>query len=98
MVVEAIEMVRIEKIDFKTGGMHCINCENRIKETVLSIEGVKDIKVDYFTEKTTIEFDPTKTDFNNIMKTIRNIGYYPREISQKKNEIHSQKVVSINKN
>jgi copper chaperone CopZ len=45
---------------------------------------VKNAKVDYTTEKATIEFDSTKTDIKNIMNTIKNIGYQPEEMKESK--------------
>jgi copper chaperone CopZ len=68
----------------KIKGMHCVSCENRIKEAILRINGVKDVKVNYTTEKATVEFDPTKTDIKNIMKTIKNVGYEPEEMKESK--------------
>jgi Cu+-exporting ATPase len=75
-----IEMRKIKKIELKTWGMQSVNCEDRIKKIISSMVGVKNIKVSYFTEKTTIEFDSTKTDVENIIKTIKDIGYGPNEI------------------
>ncbi len=78
-------MAEIKKIELKTKGMHCVSCESRIKEAVLSINGVKNAKVDYTREKATIEFDPTKTDIGNIVKTIKNAGY-EAEINQEQSK------------
>jgi copper chaperone CopZ len=71
----------IETIKIK--GMHCVSCENRVKEAISNIHGVKDTKIDYTTEKATIDFDQTKTDIKNIMRVIKNVGYEP-ELSQEK--------------
>lgn len=68
----------------KAKGMHCVSCENKIKEAILSVNGVKDAKVDYKTEKATIDFDPTKTNIKNIMNTIKNVGYQPKEMKESK--------------
>jgi Cu+-exporting ATPase len=73
----------MEKIQLKIKGMHCVSCENRIKESILELNGVIGAKVDYTTEKATIEFNPTKTDIENIVKTIKNAGYEP-ELNQEK--------------
>ena len=64
--------------------MHCISCENRIKDAMLKLNGVKDAKVDYTTEKAIIDFDSTKTDIKSIMNTIKNIGYEPEEMKESK--------------
>jgi len=65
----------MEKLELKIKGMHCVSCENRIKEAVSGLKGVKDAKVDYASEKATVEFDNAKIDVKNIMKTIKNAGY-----------------------
>lgn len=64
--------------------MHCISCENRIKDAVSKSNGVKNAKVDYSSEKATIEFDEEKTDIKNIMNTIKNVGYQPEEMKESK--------------
>jgi Cu+-exporting ATPase len=73
----------MEKIGLKIKGMHCISCEKRIRETVLELKGVKSAKVNYTTEKATIEFDPAETNVTNILKIIKDVGYEP-ELSQEK--------------
>ena len=71
----------MEKIELKIKGMHCVSCENKVKEAISSLKGVKDAKVDYAAEKATIEFDSEKTNIENITKTIKNAGY---EVETKK--------------
>jgi len=75
-------VVEMKKIQLKIKGMHCVSCENLIKESILELNGVKNAKVDYTTEKATIEFDNKKTDVRNILKTIKNIGYEPEEMKE----------------
>ena len=77
-------MVEMEKIELKIKGMHCVSCENRIKDAILNLNGVKSAKVDYTSEKATIEFDNEKTDIKNIVKTIKNVGYQPEEMKESK--------------
>jgi copper chaperone CopZ len=62
--------------------MHCVSCEKIIKNALLNVNGVKDAKVDYITEKTIIEFDPSQTDIETIMKTIKKVGYEPEEMNK----------------
>lgn len=81
--MRVVEVEEIKKIELRTKGMHCVSCENKIKEAILSVNGVKDAKADFATEKTTIEFDSSKTDIESIMKAIKNVGYRPEEINKK---------------
>lgn len=78
------KMPENKKIAIKTKGMHCVSCEHIIKEAILNIDGVKNAKVNYVTEKATVEFNPAKTNINNIMKAIKNVGYEPEKIDQEK--------------
>ena len=73
------------EIVIKTKGMHCVSCERIIKDAILSVNGVKDVKVDYTTEKTIVDYDPAKTNVKNIMETIKNVGYEPEEMNKKSN-------------
>jgi copper chaperone CopZ len=68
----------------KVKGMHCVSCENKVKEAILTVNGVKNAKVDYTSEKATIDFDDEKTDIKSIMNTIKNIGYQPEEMKESK--------------
>jgi Cu+-exporting ATPase len=73
----------MKKVELKIKGMHCISCENKIKDIILELKSVKSAKVNYTTEKAVIEFDPTKTNITNILKVIKDIGYEP-ELDQEK--------------
>jgi len=79
-------MEEIKKIELRTKGMHCVSCENLIKESLLELNGVKNATVSYTTEKTTVEYDPTKTNVAAIMNTIKKAGYQPEEIGQKESK------------
>jgi Cu+-exporting ATPase len=70
------------EITIKTKGMHCVSCEKIIKDAILNVNGVKDAKIDYTTEKAIIEFDPLQTDIKTIMKVIKKVGYEPEEINK----------------
>ena len=70
------------EITIKTKGMHCVSCERIIKDAILNLNGVKDAKIDYTTEKTIIEFDPSQTDIKTIMNAIKKVGYEPEEINK----------------
>ena len=65
----------MKKIEIKVKGMHCVGCENTVKQAILDVNGVKDAKVDYTREKAAIEFDTTKTNIRNIKKAIVDAGF-----------------------
>ncbi len=59
----------------KTKGMHCPTCERIIEKAASSVEGVSSAKSDFTKEETTIEFDETITNLNQISTVINNKGY-----------------------
>lgn len=65
----------MKKIELKIKGMHCVGCENTVKEAVSSLKGVKNAKVDYARENAIIEFDAAKTDAKSIMRAVKNAGF-----------------------
>ena len=69
----------MEKITLNIEGMHCGACATGIQMLVSQIEGVGSAFVDYKGKKGTFEFDPAKTSKDDIMKSIKDLGYEPRE-------------------
>jgi len=70
------------EITVKTKGMHCVSCERIIKDAVLNLNGVKNAKIDYTTEKAIIEFDSSQIDIKTIMNAIKKVGYEPEETNK----------------
>ncbi len=55
-------------------GMHCNNCANKIKNTLLAIEGVKNVKVNL--EKREVEITSTEEINQTLVKEkIESLGY-----------------------
>jgi uncharacterized protein len=63
------------KIELKVKGMHCVGCENSVREAILGQNGVKDAKVDYARESASVEFDERKTDANKIVRAVKSAGF-----------------------
>ena len=62
------------KINLIIKKIHCKSCETLIKEELIDL-GVKDVKLDYKSGKTTIIFDEKKLNLNSIITLIRKLGY-----------------------
>lgn len=77
------------KQTIKTKGMHCPSCEKLIERAALSVEGVKSAKSDFTKEETTIEFDETIANLDDITKAVSSEGYECRTIETEK-EIHPE--------
>ncbi len=79
---------------FRAKGMQCHSCEQIIQKTAKKIDGVKELKMSYETEKGEVTFDDTKTNINEIFKAIEDKGYdcsltkeQPKEVKESKEEI-----------
>ena len=68
-------MSKTVKESFKAEGMHCNSCEKIIRKAALKIPGVKDIEIDYASEKGWVTFDSTRTDIDTILDAIDDRGY-----------------------
>ena len=65
----------MEKLELHIEGMHCGACATGIQMLVSQMDGVKSIFVDYDKKSGIVEFDPTKTDKDAIVKAIAELGY-----------------------
>ncbi len=63
------------KIDMKIEGMHCGACATGIQMLTSSMDGVKEVFVDYNSKKGSFEFDETKVSKDQIIKAIEELGY-----------------------
>lgn len=60
---------------YRVKGMHCASCSAIIEKTFKKVEGVHSAEVNYATEKAKVSFDPSKTNAQNLSKTIEHLGY-----------------------
>jgi Cu+-exporting ATPase len=70
-----------ERIDLKISGMHCQSCAILIDKSLKKQRGIVYSNVNLATEKATVEFDPSITSEDGVIKTIRNAGYYAHKES-----------------
>ena len=86
--VAAVGAKDIKTIVFTTQPqMHCQNCENRIKNGVRFVKGVKKIETNVEKQTVTIEYDADKTTTEDIKKGFKKIGYEVRQVvKQEKKE------------
>ena len=66
-------------LTFRVDGMHCSTCAATIEKGLASAEGVTSAAVNFASEKVRVEFDPRRTDRARIYRTVRDLGYTPRE-------------------
>ena len=65
----------MEKIFISISGMHCASCVTSIENALKSFKGVIDAKVNFASEKATVEYDPSVADVAAIEKVIEATGY-----------------------
>ncbi len=61
--------------------MHCESCENKIKNNVRLVKGIKSIKTDVPHQRITIVYDADKTDSKTIVAAFGKIKYQATVIS-----------------
>lgn len=64
-----------KKATISIAGMHCASCAVNIEKKLAMLNGVKQARVNYASEKAFLEYDPEETDISKIKKTIENLGY-----------------------
>ena len=65
----------ITKLNIHVEGMHCGACATGIQMLVSTMDGVKNIFVDYDKKSGTVEFDSSKVSQEQIFKSIKELGY-----------------------
>ena len=63
------------KLELKIEGMHCGACATGIQMLTSTMDGVKEVFVDYNSKKGSFEFDETKVSKEQIVKAIEELGY-----------------------
>ena len=63
----------MNEINIKVKGMMCGGCENRVKNALENIEGVKNVTADHTTGNVNVVYDAV--DVKMLEETIEDIGY-----------------------
>lgn len=61
-------------VELGVTGMTCTSCSSRVQRKLNKLDGV-DATVNYSTETATVDFDPTKTDPDQLIEVVRATGY-----------------------
>lgn len=65
----------MEKVTIPIKGMHCASCALVIEKTLSKTEGVKEVRVNYGTEKATIEYDKDRVSLTKMSDLLKPYGY-----------------------
>lgn len=64
-----------KNLKLKITGMTCADCSNHIANALKEVDGIIDHKVEYPGDLATIQYDPSKTNPETIIKVIEQTGY-----------------------
>ncbi|MFB6469283.1 heavy metal translocating P-type ATPase [Cytobacillus sp. Hz8] len=64
-----------EKVELDIIGMTCAACATRIEKGLKKLEGVSKANVNLALEKATVEYDPSSTNVQQLIKKVENLGY-----------------------
>jgi Cu+-exporting ATPase len=72
--VDPVDPVNLVQLDLGVTGMTCTSCSARIERKLNRMDGV-DATVNFATESAKVDYDPSKTDPDAVIQTVRNTGY-----------------------
>ncbi len=56
-------------------GMHCATCTDTVKDSLMSLKGVENARVNLATEKATFTYDPSMVSMERVEQVIKESGY-----------------------
>ena len=66
---------KAKKTEIKVSGMSCATCALNIEKTLSNVEGVNEAKVNFGTERATVEYDPEKVKLSELENAVETAGY-----------------------
>lgn len=64
-----------KRLDLPITGMSCASCAAKIEDSLSHLQGVSSASVNFAAEKATILYDPLNVSVDDILKTIKDLGY-----------------------
>ncbi len=74
-LIETGSSERRESITIPVTGMTCASCVGRVEKALSNTDGVSEAHVNFAAEKATVEYDPTKTNPDEVIGRIEGAGY-----------------------
>ena len=62
--------------------MHCKNCENRVKNNLKDVKGIKSVETSVADQTVTIQYDAKKTSEEALMAAFDTFGYKVRKLAE----------------
>ncbi len=63
------------KVSLTLTGMHCASCSALIEKALAKLDGVHSASVNLAMETASVEFDPSVVSVDDIIKTVKDVGY-----------------------
>jgi Cu+-exporting ATPase len=67
--------VKAMKISAPVEGMTCASCVARVEKAISKVEGIKNVTVNFASEKASFEYNPKEVDLKEIEKIVEDAGY-----------------------
>ena len=67
--------VKAMKISAPVEGMTCASCVARVEKAISKVEGIKNVSVNFASEKASFEYNPKEVDLKEIEKIVEDAGY-----------------------
>lgn len=62
--------------EFQLEGFHCKDCASTIETTVRKIGGVHSVRANFVAGKVTVQYDPRKAEYEDLVRSVERIGYH----------------------
>ncbi|OGJ11155.1 ATPase, partial [Candidatus Nomurabacteria bacterium RIFOXYC2_FULL_36_8] len=83
---------------YKVKGMHCASCSAIITKKISKLDGVKNVDVNYATEKANIDFDGRLINLDKMNAEIEKLGYTMSDSHEKQMDHSEHLGLSMSKN
>lgn len=77
---ELKEFSEEKSIQIPIGGMSCAACAKRVEKAIAKLEGVRQVNVNFATEKAFVRYDPHKVRVSAMKEAVVKAGYQPLEV------------------
>jgi copper chaperone CopZ len=74
----AKDQLAIIRID----GMHCHNCEEKVRKAISAKPGVHEVEVDFNSKQASVLFDASAVKIAELMTAVDDVGYHALSFTQ----------------
>lgn len=83
LMVSTMAMAKIKTVVLTTNPqMHCVNCENRVKNNLKDVPGIKSVETSVADQTVTIKYNTKKTSEEELIKAFEGFGMKARLLAQ----------------